>query len=154
VKRKVLFIAVIMLLVSAMGAFSWAIGGAFGLDALGTGLPMGAMLSLKVDQIPCLLGIGFSASTDYFNLGLTADWHFLRENLTGILNYYVGAGAYLGISGSFEIGARIPVALYIFPLKNLELFLELAPAIGIGFNPIDFPAFHIQGAFGFRFWFK
>ncbi len=154
-KRKVLFIIAILLIVSSVSAFSWAIGGSFSLDPIGTDMPVGAMLSAKFDQFPFLLGLGVSGSSGSFNLGVTADWHFVRENLTGILNYYIGAGAYLGIgTDTFELGARIPVALYIFPIDNLELFLEIAPALGMDLSPFYFPRWHLQGAFGFRFWFN
>ena len=152
--KKVLILAVLFFVIFSASAFSWGLGVAFGLNALGDLPGPGIMLSGKVDQLPFLFGVGLTISETYFNLGVTADWHFLRENLTGILNYYIGAGAFIGVgTNNFALGARLPLALYIFPIEKLEVFLELAPALGIGFNPVRFPTFNIQGALGFRYWF-
>ena len=53
-----------------------------------------------------------------------------------------------------DLGLRIPVGFQVFPLDPLELFLEFAPSVGVQFsNPVTFPNWSVQGAFGFRFWF-
>jgi len=134
-----------------------AIGGAFSLDPIGNGA-YGAALSLKLDSFPPVMGISARFSGGTFNLGLTADWWMYHAPLVGILSLYVGPGGYLslGIGGgtaNLDIGARVPVGLQIFPLEPLELFLEVAPAIGLALNPFNFPTFGLQGALGFRFWF-
>jgi hypothetical protein len=52
------------------------------------------------------------------------------------------------------LGGRLPIGVNIYPIKNLELFLELAPTLAVGIGEeITFPVFGVQGAFGLRFWF-
>lgn len=154
-KTKALVIAIVLLIAVAVPAtFATGVGVSAGLQPLG-GLPgSNLMLSLKIDQIPFLMGIGFSIGQERFAFGFTADWWALNQNLFSFVNYYLGPGLYLGYANSLLVGGRLPVGLNIFPVKNLELFLEVAPtlAVGIG-NTIDFPVFGIQGAFGLRFWF-
>lgn len=153
-KKKVVIIMLVLLLAASFNAYSFGVGGAFGLNALG-GLPeSNVMLSAKFDSFPFMLGLGFTISQENFRMGVTADWHMVRQNLFSFVNFYAGPGLYLGIGNNFQLGARFPVALYIFPLDFLELFLEIAPVISATFDPIVFPIFNLQGAFGFRFWFN
>ena len=155
-KKKILVLVSALLIFSAANAFSWGIGGAFGLP-LGDDVPgANALLSLKVDQFPFIMGIGFSIGQDTANFGFTADWHMIRQNLTGMLNWYAGPGLYVAYAGdTFHLGGRVPVALYIFPIDALELFVEVAPTLSAGLgDPITFPNFGIQSSFGFRFWFN
>ncbi len=149
-KTKVLILTVALLLVVAASGFSLGLGLAYGLSPLG-GLPANNVLfSAKFDQLPFLMGLTFSLQ-DPFRFGMTADWWMVQQPLAGIVNFYAGPGLYTGISGgSFDIGARIPLGLNIYPINVLELFLEVAPAIA--FLP-TFPDVGLQAAVGFRFWF-
>lgn len=137
-------------------------GATTAVHSLGLGLSFGGrgdfenfgdntMLSLKLDSQDFLLGIGASGD----GLAVTADWWAVNENLTGIVNYYIGPGGYLGVSSNHvDAGLRIPIGLNIYPIDSLELFLEAAPAIGLDVSPEpDFPTFGWQTALGFRFWF-
>ncbi len=155
-KKKIIAIAVILLVITAASSFAIGIGGAFGFDPIGSS-PYSGALSLKYSDWP-LLGISASGNSDQFNLGLTADWWLYHEHLAGILNLYAGLGGYgvlgLGNSTNFQIGARIPVGLQIFPIDVLELFLEVAPAVGVTLGDnFSFPNWGLQSAVGFRFWF-
>ena len=107
-----------------------------------------------MDTYPVVFGAGASIGSDVFQIGVTADWWFVLANLFDFLNFYVGSGLYGQISNSFGLGVRIPIGFQIFIWDPFELFLEIAPALGILIaNPIKLPAFGMQGAFGFRIWF-
>ncbi len=153
-KKKILLFAVIILIISSTSAFSWAIGGSFGIDPLG-GLPMQVMLSVKPPSIPIVFGVGAQINQDLFNVGLTLDWWLYQSPLVGIISIYIGPGLYLAVPDPFELGGRIPVGLQIFPIDILELFLEITPALVFVSNRsgITIPQFALQGAVGFRFWF-
>ena len=69
------------------------------------------------------------------------------------MNYYIGPGVFLNIPNSPLLGIRVPVGLNAFPIKPLELFVELAPAISLLAPSGVFPQFGLQAGFGFRFWF-
>ena len=154
-KLKVLAIALVLLLAVAVPmTFATGVGAAFGLP-FGGGLPgSNVMLSLKVSQIPFLMGLGFNVSETNFAFGLTGDWWVANANLFSFINYYLGPGFYLGYGNQLLLGGRFPVGLNVFPIKNLELFLEVAPtlAVGIG-DSISFLEWGFQSAFGLRFWF-
>ena len=132
--------------------FGFGIGGAFSIGVWD--LPSQAMLSLKFDSFPAGIAMGASIGSEIFQVGITADWWLFQIDLLSFLYLYIAPGLYAQISRSFGIGARIPVGLQIYILDPFELFLELAPTIGIRIaDPVKIPAFGLQGAFGFRFWF-
>jgi hypothetical protein len=151
--KKLVFLVLLVAFIGLTSAFATGIG-------VAAGLPIGdlpgsdVLLSLKVDQIPFLMGIGFTIGSEKFSFGLTGDYWVLNENLFSFVNYYLGPGFYIGYQNVLALGGRFPVGLNIFPIPNLELFVELAPTLAIQFSdPIKFPAFGLQSAFGFRFWF-
>ena len=158
-RKTVLLILTVLLLstmsVSAVGIS--AIGGAFSFSTseIEAAIPGGA-LSIKLDSIDPILGFGVRVDEDSFHMGVTADWWVYKEPLVDAINLYLGPGGYVNLavngSTSVDLGLRIPVGLQMFPIDPLELFIELAPKVGIGF-PIQFPTWGLQGALGFRFWF-
>jgi len=155
-KTKTLVIAIVLLVAIAVPAtFATGIGISAGLDALGGQPGADVMLSLKLDNFPFLMGIGFAVGQDVLRFGFTADWWALNQNLFSFVNYYLGPGLYIGYASDLMLGGRLPIGLNIFPVKNLELFLEAAPtlSVGLGGRAVRFPVFGIQGAFGLRFWF-
>ncbi|HUX11868.1 MAG TPA: hypothetical protein VMW87_02520 [Spirochaetia bacterium] len=155
-KRKIIIAVLISLVLGGAQAFSWGIGAEAGIDAFG-GLPgESVMLTVQFPKLPILWGIGAHLNGNESNVGLTADWWLINQNLTGILNIYVGPGLYLAAPKPFEIGGRLPVGLNIFPLNFLELFIEAAPALVLysSASGISIPNFRLQGALGLRFWFK
>ena len=130
----------------------------------GAGAPgYGPTFMFKIPGFPPMFGLSFNLSSTVFNLGVTADWWLFKPTLaTGAVDLclYIGPGLY----GSFTfassyanigLGLRIPVGLQLFIIEPLEIFFELAPAIGVGGigQTIYFPAWGIQGNLGFRFWF-
>jgi hypothetical protein len=154
-QKKTILIALILLLAVAVPmTFATGVGAAFGLP-IGTGLPgSNVMLSLKVSQIPFLMGVGFTIGEDVTSFGFTGDFWAVNQNLFSIFNYYLGPGFYIGYSQDVLLGGRLPIGLNVYPIKNLELFIEIAPTLAVIFSdPIVFPAFGLQGAFGLRFWF-
>jgi hypothetical protein len=158
--KKVIIIAAVLFVVMAVSASAWGIGIAAGIDPLG-GLPgSNLMLSVKPPSFPVLFGVGFTVWENIFNLGIIADWWVVNPNLFSFVNFYIGPGLYLGINSgaggysTVNLGGRVPIGLNIFPLKWLELFIEIAPTLAVGFEPIQFPIFSLQGAFGIRFWFN
>lgn len=154
-KARVLVLVLILATVGASAAFSWGIGAAVGIQPL-QGLPgSNVMLSVAPPVVPIVFGVGFTIGQQVLNIGITADWWVLNENLFSFVNLYVGPGLYVGIANDLDLGLRVPVGINIFPLSFLELFLEIAPTLGIQLgNPIVFPRFGLQGSFGLRFWFE
>ncbi len=154
-RSKVFIIAIVLMLVVAVPmTFATGVGAAFGLP-LGGGLPgSNVMLSLKVSQLPFLMGLGFNIGEDSSAFGFTGDWWVANENLFSFVNYYLGPGFYLGYADALLLGGRFPVGLNVYPVKNLELFVEVAPtlAVGIG-DTVTFPMWGFQSACGLRFWF-
>ena len=157
--KKILVVAIAVMLLGATGAFAaggtgLAIGGEASLSFAGTGdLPMSAMLMLHFPRFPLMLGIGASAAPA---IGLTADYWAAQRKLIKILDWYVGIGGYLLLNlepADISLGARIPIGLQIWPIgKTLEIFIEVAPAVGVSLVPTGFD-WHLQGALGLRFWF-
>ncbi len=157
-RKTVLVVLAILLIGSASSVYAAAglgIGVEFGIDVLG-GLPGSALLTLKLNNVPFVLGVGAQLRQDYFNMGLTLDWWLFQSHLIGIIDIYIGPGLYLVLPNTFEIGGRIPVGLQIWPIgKVLELFLEIAPSMAFVSNRagITIPNLGLQAGFGFRFWF-
>ncbi len=157
--RKMLVVTCVVMVVSAAGAFAarpsgFAIGGEGSLYFAGSGgLPAGAMLTLHLPGLPLMLGIGISSATE---LGLTADYWLAHGNVVSALDYYAGIGGWLSVElngPGVVAGGRIPLGLQLWPLGQvLELFVEIAPAVGLVIVPTGF-AWHLQGAVGLRFWF-
>lgn len=156
-KKKALILALALTIFATFGASAYtaAIGGEFALK-LGDGLPNSALLSFRLPKFPAVFGLGLSIPKGGdASLALIADWWLAQGNLVGFLNYYVGPGLFLGISNGMNLGIRVPVGVNAFPIKPLELFLELAPAVTL-ISPdgsVSIPAFGLQAGFGFRFWF-
>jgi hypothetical protein len=158
-KRKILGIAIALALLGSAEAFALTgVGAAVGISPLG-GLPgSNVMLSVKFDKLPLLMGFGFTIGTNQFGFGATADYWAVHEKAFAIgklpFEYYLGPGAYAGYSGALDLGGRFPIGLDVYPMKNLEAFIEVAPTLVIQFaNPVRFPVFGFQSAFGVRFWF-
>ncbi|MEK6795287.1 MAG: DUF3996 domain-containing protein [Spirochaetota bacterium] len=123
----------------------------------------GPAFMFKLPGFPPMFGVAFNFGAAGFNLGVTADWWLFKTTLasgTVDLCLYIGPGVYGSFSfassyANIGVGLRIPVGLQLFIIAPFEIFLELAPAIGVGGigNTIYFPAWGVQGNLGFRFWF-
>lgn len=157
-KKKLLIVVLLILLVAGFSFAKdakWAVGGEFGLSALG-GLPNSALLSVRFPNLPIMFGIGAQLGENTFNMALLMDWWLWHQHLVGIIDIYAGPGLFVGLPEPFVIGGRIPIGLQIWPLGTslLELFLEIAPGITfLGSLGVQIPNFVLQAGFGFRFWF-
>jgi hypothetical protein len=156
-RKTVLVVLVLILAFSALPTFAAApglgIGIEFGMDLLG-GLPQ-PMLTLKLNNLPFVLGVGVQIGDNAFNMGVMLDWWLFQTHLIGVLDLYIGPGLYLTLPGYVEFGGRIPIGLQIWPIgKVFELFLELAPSMYF-YRPeqIQIPNLGLQAGVGFRFWF-
>lgn len=157
--KKVLIVVFAIMLLATTGAFAakgsgFAIGGEGSLYFAGSGgLPSSAMLLLHLPQIPLMFAIGVS---NPFAIGFTVDYWFAHGNLVSILDWYAGVGGYLSVytdPTNVVVGGRIPLGLQIWPFgQTLEIFIEVAPAVGVVIVPTAFE-WHFQGALGLRVWF-
>ena len=114
------------------------------------------MLTFRLGKYPPVFALGINIPKEGdASAALIMDWWLIQESLTGMLNFYVGPGLYTSIGNNlFVLGGRVPVGLNIFPIKPLELFLEIAPGITfIAPDGVQIPNFGMQAGFGFRFWF-
>ncbi len=157
--KRILIVALVLMLLASTGAFA-ARGGGFGIGGEGAlyfagtgGLPVYAMLTLHFPRVPLMFAIGVTQALD---IGFTADYWFAHGNLGGPFSYYVGIGGYLALSpgsGGIAAGGRLPLGLQLWPFgQSFEIFLEVAPAVGVSIVPTGFD-WHLQGDLGFRFWF-
>jgi hypothetical protein len=156
-KKKVLVLALLLTLftVFSASAYTAAIGGEFALK-IGDGLPNSALLSFRLPKFPAVLGLGVTVSNGggQSTFVLLADWWLAQGNLVSFVNYYVGPGLFVAISGDTVLGIRVPIGLNAFPIKPLELFIEFAPAITLlAPSGVSIPQWGLQAGFGFRFWF-
>ena len=151
----VVLIGLVFLSVNAFAAIGLGIGAAFNLELFREqGVYPGAAISISPPKLPIVFGAGAVIGSSSTVIGITADWWLVQQKLVGIVGIYTGPGLYLRIADPFEFGLRIPVGFQIFPLKPLEVFVEVTPQLGIGFgDPIVFPQITLVGAIGCRFWF-
>jgi opacity protein-like surface antigen len=117
-------------------------------------------LSLKIPNVPIFWGANFSFSSNHFSLGVFGDKYFIERVLVSDigLHWYVGVGAWVnlgfGDASDLSAGARLPIGLSWHMLDFLELFMDVAPSLGIKIIPeIYFPAGGWPIELGVRFWF-
>jgi hypothetical protein len=155
--KKVILIALILVVVSSMGVFA-SNGFGIGLEGVFSfagGSPLGGFaLTVSPPKIPIMIGASWNFVSPGGNLGFTIDWWLLQRVIAAPFGIYAGPGIGLGVWGlggtaDFFLGLRVPIGLQLFVLDFIEFFLELAPGIHIlpGLN------FWFQGALGVRFWF-
>ena len=130
-----------------------------------------AGLSLKSPTLPVFLGIYPVFAGTSFGVGVTGDFYIIDKSLVNSkmtnedgtynfkLDWFLGLGAFVNTwfwdgGGWVGIGARVPIGLSWHIIKQLELFMDLAPGIGVSFGAggVHFP--YWAGAFelGLRFW--
>jgi hypothetical protein len=172
---KKLMLVLLFSVILVVGAFAehpggWGIGivGQSSLDWKGFDNSWGAALSLKAPQWPIYLGINGRIRTDYFGLSLTGDYYIIDQTIVPNVNFgwYFGLGGYAGFYhvgedidyNGLALGARMPIGIYIIPVRFFEIFLDVAPSLGLGMNfgnksGLDLPAGGFGADFGVRFWF-
>jgi hypothetical protein len=165
-KKKVVFIIVVLFLVIGAGAFADHPDGlGIGIDfAYGYNGGMGPALSLKLPSIPVFWTISMGISSEWFLLTAAGDYYFIDKPLAPDigLGWYLGLGLYFdlmtwkgGDKLGLGLGARLPIGLSWQPPKVdiLELFLDVAPGLGIALAPFYFPKWNVNTDFGIRLWF-
>jgi len=157
VKKRIIILASVLMTFCGISAFGWGIGVEGGLPFVGNLPGSNVMLTFKLDGAP-LIGVGAEFGNNSARLAGIFDFWLLQEPLAGMIGIYLGPGVYasLGFSNppSVAVGARLPIGLQIFPLHFLELFIEVAPAIGVYFHPYADFGWNVQAAAGIRFWFN
>lgn len=140
------------------------IGGFWTLNLLqsatnGPGLTIALPRANPFFRAPLVINVGFPViGTQVFALAFTVDFWAINQSLVSFINVYLGPGLFLAVTAAggnavVNLGGRVPIGLNIKPFNWLELFLELAPALGIVIADPLTANFLLQGAFGIRFWF-
>jgi hypothetical protein len=173
-KKKVMLIVILAVLLTA-GTFAdhpggWGIGleGQYNLAWDGFNGAGGVALSLKAPKLPVFWGINLEFRNHLFGISATGDYYFIDKTLIKDINlgWYLGLGGYGGLWRynnsaswtSFRFGARMPIGLSWQPLNFLELFLDVAPSLGVGLymgdhdKKFNFPEGGLGLDFGIRFW--
>ena len=134
----------------------------------------GFTLFLKAPQLPIYWGIyadifdwEFDRYT-YVGFRVTGDYHMRHEMLVPEigLSWYWGIGGYLGFwhwsyrrwsANLLDFGIRVPIGLSFMPLDFFDVFLAIAPSIGLYLWTGDRDRSGLgggwQGDIGIRFWF-
>lgn len=99
-------------------------------------------LSLKLPTMPVFWGINLGVGNHWFSIGVQGDVYFMGGYLVGdMLGWFLGFGLYGNFGTStgsgtdvaiIGFGARLPIGL-TFQLANFfEIFLNMAPTLGLG----------------------
>jgi len=146
--KKKLFIFVLAVVI--------ATGTAFADHPKGTGIgvvgfyPGGVGLSLKLPSIPIFwaVSLGFYSGYDsYFSLNVSGDYYMIDKKLGGPVHWFLGLGGFFSFNTytnsyysaeyswtDLAFGARVPIGLSIQPIPLLEIFLDIAPSLGMIIN--------------------
>jgi hypothetical protein len=121
---------------------------------------MGGGLSLKFPGIPIYWALNLGFGENYLGFGITGDSYLIDKNLAGPLHWFFGLGGYFsyygytvkGISGFVDEhtyswmygGVRVPIGLSLQPIPLLEIFIDVAPSIGVGiYSGYEYKSFGI-----------
>ena len=172
--KKLILILVLSILIGG-AAFAnhpsgWGIGivGQYGLAWDGFAGRPGAALSLKAPSMPIYWGIGLDFETDYYGVSLTGDYLLIDQIIVRDVNFgwFIGLGGYGGINFrtagndttmGLGFGARVPFGIYIIPVNFFEIFLDIAPSLGVSMalgdnSNFKFPAGGLGFEIGLRLW--
>jgi hypothetical protein len=123
----------------------------------GIGYP-GAALSLKVPGVPIFWGINLGFDSNYFSIGVSGDKYFMEGALVSDikLHYFIGLGLWADLTRAgdtyLSFGARLPIGLSWHLVDPVEIFLDVAPSLGVSINPFHFPAGGWPIELGIRLW--
>jgi len=169
-KIKIFFAAVILSTVALTQAHSFGLGAQFNYYAGDIvkgnfSAPAGFSVLFSPSRSFHISG-NWLFGDDANMVGLTLD--FAPVNLkiidfnVGSFNFTLGIGAYVNvlITGKglntdfyFSGGARLPVGFSLFLFNDfLEVFAQVAPSIGVDFNPFGFDTLFFPIAVGARVW--
>ncbi|MFP3089244.1 hypothetical protein LQZ21_02835 [Treponema sp. TIM-1] len=171
--KKVLICALLLFLTLTAGTFAdHPSGTGIGLDfRYGVTGGFGPALSLKLPVVPVYWGIGLGIDRNWFGLNVTGDYYFIDKVLVPEINlgWYLGLGGYTGLwiwqdnyhpawakdddlDMSLTMGLRFPIGLSWQPLDFLEVFMDVAPSLGLWVIPFRFPDWDVNFDLGVRFW--
>ena len=154
-KKTFLIVAIVLIAFSSTaGAQDIGIGVEYVFDFSGSVLN-GLAITGSPPVLPMVFGLNFSFGGGAFHFGITADWWLYQTTISGPFALYVGPGLFFGIGSVLSLGVRVPIALQFWVIPPLELFLEVAPSIGLTFGggSTVAPRFGVAAAIGGRFWF-
>jgi hypothetical protein len=138
-------------------------GGGWGSEGSVAG---GGALSLKFPSVPVYWGINLDIWSSGMWLGVSGDFIHLIDNQPLVkeigLSWFIRGGLYgkvfigQNIFG-LDFGARLPIGLSWQPIKLIELFIDVAPSIGLGITFADPVRLGLGGGWGgelgIRLWF-
>jgi opacity protein-like surface antigen len=174
-KKLILVLVLSILMAGAVFAqhpAGWGIGvvgSTAGWDWKGFGYTKdyGLALSLRLPSGSTYWGVHLNIKPGFKTVGISGDRYLIDKIfIPGIsVGFYVGIGLYAGAtfgSGYLSIAAkaRLPIGIYIMPIKFLEVFAAAVPNIGgsveikpTRFGNGKFPYGSIAAEVGVRFWF-
>ena len=146
--KKILVVAVLLMVVCVGGAFAWAIGIQGGGGVGGNG---GAAITFKLDSTPLVFAADFAASSNYFVFGITGDYWFIEDTIvdTGIgpFGWFLGGGAGIALriwddhgpeddhdGFGLRITGRLPIGLNMMigaGKVEIEPYIQAVPQIGV-----------------------
>ena len=153
---KKLVLALLLVTIITAGAFAqepeglgigivgrW--GGGWG-DGIGYS---GLAFALKVPSVPIYWGLNLDIGSNYFGFGVTGDHYIIYSSIVpeAGLNWFLGLGGWASFYSNSHryynddysytgvgFGARLPVGLSWHPVSLLEIFLNIAPSLGVSFE--------------------
>jgi hypothetical protein len=186
--KKYLILCVLAIILATGAVFADHPGG-MGIGVVGSygwGSDMGAALSVKFPSVPVFWAVtadfGSTSDQSHINIGVIGDYYLIDMLLIKEigLHWFLGLGGwaqlnshtwkYLGReynSTGFAFGARLPIGLSWQPVPLFELFLDVAPRLGVAFSPevksdsgyvlkesgAEFPVYGYPLELGIRIWF-
>jgi hypothetical protein len=114
--------------------------------------------SLKIPGLPLFFGLNASFG-GFTGLGVSADYYLVDRDLVRDgsldLDWFLGLGAfthlYFGDYFAAALGLRLPIGLSWHINRVFELFLDVAPGIGVSFNSRPFYG-SLAAELGIRAW--
>jgi hypothetical protein len=114
--------------------------------------------SLKVPRLPVFLGLNASFG-DAAGLSASADYYFVDRDLVKDgsidLDWFLGLGLfshlYFGNYFTMALGVRLPIGLSWHINRAFELFLDVAPGVGVKFDSRPFYG-SLAAELGLRVW--
>jgi len=120
--------------------FGIGLVGQYGWSGVGSG-----GLSLKIPSVPIFWAVNFGLGSNYFAIGLTGDYYMIDNalpvptlhwflGLGGFFNFYTYNATYYNNQYSYthiNLGARVPIGLSWQPISLLEIWIDIAPSLGL-----------------------
>ena len=160
--KKFLGIFAALVVLGSTGAFaSAAIGLQYNANISGA-LSHGGSLTFKLSNVDAVFAANLRIDGNYFEAGLSADRWVQNPRLAGMVHYFWGPGLAGGVSiGNGDLNyiyfaGRLVAGINLFVIEPLELYLQAAGELGLGFggsSGFHFPLWNVPVSAGFRFWF-